>query len=171
MSVSEAKKLKALEEENRRLRQLVANLAGQCGLEECSLKKLVKPAARRSVVGYMASQYEMSERHACSVVQRHRSSCRYGSTSDGNNELREVLRALAAARPQWGQERLHVLVRRQGFMVNHKRTERVYRELGLSLRLRKRSKRASTVSDSVARSLIPLSQRRAQPPLKTQPPP
>jgi len=38
-----------------------------------------------------------------------------------------------------------VLVRRQGYVVNHKRTERLYRELGLSLRLRKRSKRASTV--------------------------
>jgi putative transposase len=93
----------------------------------------------------MASQYEMSERHACTVVQLHRSSCRYESKPDGNDELRDMLKALAAARPRWGQERLHVLVRRQGYMVNHKRTERLYRELGLSLRLRKRSKRASTV--------------------------
>lgn len=93
----------------------------------------------------MSSQYEMSERHACGVVHLHRSSCRYEAKPDGNDELRDILRALAAVRPRWGQERLHVLVRRQGYPVNHKRTERLYRELGLSLRLRKRSKRASSL--------------------------
>ncbi len=87
----------------------------------------------------------MSQRHACGVVELHRSSCRYQVRPDGNDELREILKGLAAARPRWGQERLHVLLRRQGYMVNHKRTERLYRELGLSLRLRKRSKRASIV--------------------------
>lgn len=85
----------------------------------------------------------MSQRHACGVVRLHRSSCRYESKPDGNDELRELLKTLAAARPRWGQERLHVLIRRQGYEVNHKRTERLYRQLGLSLRLRKRSKRAS----------------------------
>jgi len=106
---------------------------------------MVKPAAKREVVGYMTSQYEMSQRHACGVVALHRSSCRYEAKPDGNADLREMLKAVAAARPRWGQERLHVLVRRQGYVVNHKRTERLYRELGLSLRLRRRSKRASAV--------------------------
>jgi putative transposase len=93
----------------------------------------------------MTSEYEMSERHACGVVRLHRSCCRYQAGPDGNEELRDILKALAAARPRWGQDRLHVLVRRQGYRVNHKRTERLYRELGLALRLRKRSKRASTI--------------------------
>lgn len=90
-------------------------------------------------------EYEMSERHACAVMQLCRSSCRYEARPDRNEELRELLKALAAARPRWGQERLQVLVRRQGYLVNHKRTERLYRQLGLALRLRKRSKRASSV--------------------------
>jgi putative transposase len=94
-------------------------------------------------VGYLESRFEMSERHGCKVVRLHRSSCRYEAKPDGNDELREQLKTLAAARPRWGQERLHVLLRRQGHPVNHKRTERLYRELGLSLRLRKRAKRAS----------------------------
>jgi putative transposase len=93
----------------------------------------------------MKKRYEMSERHACTVLALHRSSCRYETKPDGNDDLRALLKVLAAARPRWGQERLHVLVRRQGYPVNHKRTERLYRELGLSLRLRRRSKRASTV--------------------------
>ncbi len=87
----------------------------------------------------------MSQRHACGVVRLHRSSYRYESKPDGNDELRELLKTLAAARPRWGQERLHVLIRRQGYEVNHKRTERLYRQLGLSLKLRKRLKRASGV--------------------------
>lgn len=94
-------------------------------------------------MGYLESRFEMSERHGCEVVRLHRSSCRYEAKPDGNDELRELLKTLAAARPRWGQERLQVLIRRQGYRVNHKRTERLYRELGLSLRLRKRSKRAS----------------------------
>lgn len=85
----------------------------------------------------------MSQRRACTVVPVHRSSCRYQAQPDKNGELRDLLRVLAAARPRWGQERLHVLIRRQGYLVNHKRTERLYRELGLALRLRKRCKRAS----------------------------
>jgi len=88
-------------------------------------------------------RYEMSQRHACTVLALHRSSCRYLARSDGNDDLRTLLVALAAARPRWGQDRLHVLVRRQGYVVNHKRTERLYRQLGLSLRLRRRRKRAS----------------------------
>jgi putative transposase len=96
-------------------------------------------------VGYVMGDYEMSERHACAVMQLCRSSCRYEAKPDRNDELRELLKALAAARPRWGQERLQVLIRRQGYLVNHKRTERLYRELGLSLRLRKRSKRASAL--------------------------
>lgn len=88
-------------------------------------------------------RYEMSERHACQVMDLSRSSCRYEAKPDGNDDLRQLLKALAEARPRWGQDRLHVLLRRQGYLVNHKRTERLYRELGLSLRLRKRRKRAS----------------------------
>jgi putative transposase len=102
------------------------------------------------VVGYLTDEYEMSQRHACGMVDLQRSSCRYQAIPDGNDELREILKGLAAARPRWGQERLHVLLRRQGYLVNHKRTERLYRELGLSLRLRKRSKRASVVRIAAA---------------------
>jgi putative transposase len=90
-------------------------------------------------------RYEMSQRHACQVMELHRSSCRYEAKPDGNDDLRQLLKALAEARPRWGQDRLHVLVRRQGYLVNHKRTERLYRELGLSLRLRKRRKRVSNL--------------------------
>jgi len=47
--------------------------------------------------------------------------------------LRARLRALAGARPRFGYRRLHVLLRREGIVVNHKRIERLYREEGLAV--------------------------------------
>jgi putative transposase len=53
------------------------------------------------------------------------------------------MREIAETRRRFGAPRLHVLLRREGLVVNHKRTERVYREEKLSLRLKKRGKRPS----------------------------
>jgi len=53
------------------------------------------------------------------------------------------LRELAEARPRFGHMRLHLLLRREGWKANKKRTYRLYREEGLSVRTKKRKKRAS----------------------------
>ena len=52
------------------------------------------------------------------------------------------LRELAASRPRYGYRRLHVLLRRQGWRVNHKRIARLYREEGLPVRTKRRRKTA-----------------------------
>ena len=56
--------------------------------------------------------------------------------------LEERLLEQAAERPRFGYKRLTMLLRRDGFRVNHKRTYRMYRERGLTVR-RKRRNRAS----------------------------
>jgi putative transposase len=53
------------------------------------------------------------------------------------------MKELAAIRRRWGAPRLHILLKREGLVKNKKRTERVYRALGLSLRTKKRKKRPS----------------------------
>jgi putative transposase len=53
------------------------------------------------------------------------------------------LRELAQARPRFGYLRLHVLLRREGWVINKKRVHRLYREEGLTVRLTRRRKRAS----------------------------
>ncbi|WP_374537094.1 IS3 family transposase [Chitinimonas taiwanensis] len=50
---------------------------------------------------------------------------------------------LAEQRGRFGSARSHVLLQREGWRVNHKRVEWIYREVGLSLRLRSRCKRPS----------------------------
>jgi putative transposase len=55
-------------------------------------------------------------------------------------QLRERLRLLAGQRPRWGYRRLHVLLKRELGMINHKRVYRLYREEGLLMRRRKRKR-------------------------------
>ncbi|MGH7633067.1 MAG: IS3 family transposase, partial [Gemmatimonadaceae bacterium] len=64
----------------------------------------------------------------------------YYSARRGDAELRARLRALADAKPRWGYQQLHVLLRREGRVVNHKKVLRLYREEGLAVARRRRRK-------------------------------
>ncbi len=87
--------------------------------------------------------YGVSERRACRALGFSRSTQRYRSIADRREELRIRLRDLAAARPSYGYRRLWLLLRREGWTVNHKLVARLYREEGLALRKRKPKRRVS----------------------------
>lgn len=70
---------------------------------------------------------------------------RYEGHGRDDTAVRSRLRELAAEKRRYGYRRLHVLLLREGMLVNHKRVERIYREEGLSVRRRKR-KRACSVA-------------------------
>lgn len=78
--------------------------------------------------------YEVSERRACRALGFPRASHRYQSVRDDRAELRIRLRDLAATRVRYGYKRLHVLLRREGWEVNHKLVYRLYCEEGLQMR-------------------------------------
>jgi putative transposase len=60
-------------------------------------------------------------------------------------ELRMRIKELAESRVRYGYRRLHVLLQREGWQINHKRTNRLYSEEGLSIRTRSpRRRRAAT---------------------------
>lgn len=84
----------------------------------------------------------MSERRACRVLAVWRSSWRYRRRRTEDPALRERLRELALQRRRFGYRRLQVLLRREGWAVNHKRIYRLYREEGLLVRRRKRKRAA-----------------------------
>jgi putative transposase len=104
---------------------------------------MVTPAVWREAVAHLVRTYEMSQRRACSVTGADRSMVRYQRRRPDDAELRERLRALAAERRRFGYRRLHVLLRREGHVLNRKRTQRLYREEGLSVRKRRGRKRAT----------------------------
>jgi len=62
--------------------------------------------------------------------------------------LRLRLRDLAGARVSYGYRRLHVLLRREGWSVNHKRVYWLYRDEGLALKRKKPKRRRSPVARS-----------------------
>ena len=91
-----------------------------------------------------------SIRKACILVGLSRASYDYRPVARHDEELREKIRELAHQRRRFGCPRIHLLLRREGLEINHKRTERIYREEGLSLRKRKRRKTAA-----MARVILP----------------
>jgi putative transposase len=103
---------------------------------------MVTPVAKREAVAHLRSAFDMSERRACRIIGGMRMTMRYRSRRPDDAELRVRLRALAHERRRFGYRRLHVLLRREGFIVNHKRLFRLYREERLMVRRRGGRKRA-----------------------------
>ena len=103
---------------------------------------MVTPAARREAVKHVRSAFDMSERRACRVIGADRASVRWRTRRPDDTALRERLKALAEERRRFGYRRLHVLLRREGHLVNRKRVQRLYREEKLMVRRRSGRKRA-----------------------------
>lgn len=89
------------------------------------------------------STHGLSQRRACGLFGITRRTFRRAPGPDRNLKLRERLKQLAEERRRWGCPMLYRIIRREGWRVNHKRIERMYREEGLSLRRRRRRKRRS----------------------------
>ena len=89
---------------------------------------------KRDLVCEMKTSYQVSERWACKTMEFARSTIRYESLTDPQIALRMRLRELAAARVGYGYRRLHILLWREGWRVNHKRVYRLYQEEGLGMR-------------------------------------
>ena len=104
---------------------------------------MVTPHARREAVTMTLRQHPYSERRACRLLGVSRSGYRTGPRPDRNRWLRTRLKELADVRRRSGCPMLYSLLRREGWVVNHKRVERLYREEGFSLRRRRRKKRMS----------------------------
>lgn len=97
----------------------------------------------RLVIAWARTAYGVSERRACRAFGANRTAVRYPSVRPGRDVLRQRLRELAAARVSWGYRRLHVLLQREGWGVNHKLVYRLYREERLVLKRRRPKKRKS----------------------------
>ncbi len=92
----------------------------------------------------------LSERRACKLVGMTRSSYRYAVRRQEPAGLRERLRGLAQERCRFGYRRLTVLLRREGWAVNHKRVYRLYRDEGLGVRRRRRKRMGAVRRQALA---------------------
>jgi len=94
-------------------------------------------------VTHVRERLGLSERKACLLVNIAASVYRYRPKADNDNVLRQRLRELASQRKRFGSPRLHIMLKREGLVINHKRTERIYRGEGLALRRKRRRKDAA----------------------------
>ena len=102
----------------------------------------MSPARRRRAVAMLCDCLDVSERWACRVVGQHRSTQRYSPTEVVEDMvLRARLRQISAGRPRWGYRRAHQLLVEDGFEINRKRTQRLWREEGLRVPQRTRKRR------------------------------
>lgn len=101
---------------------------------------MVSPQCKREAVGVLIAERALGVTRACGLVGISRSLYRYRSRLPAALELRGRIAELAMIKRRYGYRRIHVLLRREGWSVNHKKTYRLYREQGLMVRKRKRKR-------------------------------
>lgn len=103
---------------------------------------MVTAAARREAASHLCDDYGVSQRRACRAIGADRRSIRYRRVRPEDGVIRSRLREIAAVRRRFGDRRLHILLRREGIALNHKKLRRLYAEERLQVRRRGGRKRA-----------------------------
>ena len=103
---------------------------------------MVTPEAKRDAVVHACVEHGVSQRRACEVLNVDRSSVRYQSIRPDDAGLRVAMKQVATERRRFGYRRIHVMLQRQGIVMNQKKLRRLYREENLQVRKRGGRKRA-----------------------------
>ncbi|WP_440515063.1 IS3 family transposase [Serratia sarumanii] len=140
LGVTELRRLRQLEDENQRLKKLVADLSlDKEMLQEGAKTKVLRPAQKRQAVHFLQEAYRISGRRACGLLMQSRTVYHWQSRRD-DRAITLRIREIAETRIRYGYPRIHIQLRREGWLVNHKKTHRIYCLEGLNLR-RKRPRR------------------------------
>jgi putative transposase len=94
----------------------------------------VSPARRRQAVAHVCQSLEVSERRACWVLGQARSTQRHAPIlTEAERRLRGRIEELAKKYGRYGYRRITALLREEGWRVNHKKVERIWRQEGLKV--------------------------------------
>ncbi len=103
---------------------------------------MVGPTAKRRAVGSLVKDEQCSERRACGLIGFSRGTYRREPIKRQQDQvLRQRLHALARAFSRYGYRRIYVKLRQEGFRVNRKKVQRLWREEGLKVPQRPQRKR------------------------------
>ncbi|HUZ89998.1 MAG TPA: IS3 family transposase [Candidatus Acidoferrales bacterium] len=131
MKADDAKELRRLRDENGRLKRMVADLSlDNEMLKEVGAGKILSPARRREAVRHLQGRFEVSERRACRAIGQHRTTQRRSPRPvlAPEHQLRWRLREISKDWPRYGFRRAWALLRQEGWKVNRKRVQRIWRE-------------------------------------------
>jgi putative transposase len=87
-------------------------------------------------VNKVCCEWDVSIRRACRVLSVDTSTYHYKSRRRGQADLEQRIKEIAETRMRYGYRRVHVVLQREGWMTNIKRTYRLYTALGLQLRVK-----------------------------------
>lgn len=141
MDVSDAHRLKSLEDENAKLKRLVAETMLDNVVLKDFLEELTTPNVRRAAALKAMQDHDISQRRACRLVGVDPKTVRREHPPD-NPEVREEMQAIPSKRRRFGYRRIGVLLERKGMIMNHKKLYRLYTEEKLGVRRRRGRKRA-----------------------------
>ena len=102
----------------------------------CCQKNITLTRLREWILD-LQTRYGASQRQVCGALNASRSSVRNRSVVRDSGALGLRIREIAETRVHYGYRRVHILLRREGWRDNHKRIYRLYRDQGLSLRLKR----------------------------------
>ncbi len=105
MEASDIKKMKDLEDENRRLKQMFADLSLECRALKDVIEKALKPAIKRELVSYLTAQFAMSLRQACRILSLSRTVFRYQPDTRRDEPVIMALTVAAERYPRYGYKR------------------------------------------------------------------
>ena len=107
---------------------------GQCDPQGGALKKVISPDRRRQAVEQVQTVMDVSERRVCRMLGQPRSTQRYKKRIPENEEiLTGRMVALASEYGRYGYRRITAMLRGEGWQVNHKSVERLWRREGLKV--------------------------------------
>lgn len=103
---------------------------------------MVGPARKREAVAHLVEARDASQRRACKVVKQPRSTNRYIPKGCVEEErLKKRLKEISDAEPRSGYRMAAKHLRREGWKINDKRVQRLWREEGLKVPQKQRKKR------------------------------
>lgn len=126
---AEMKRLKQLEDENGKLRKLVADLS----LDKEMLRhspKTVRPGRKRELVAETCDEWNVSIRRACRVLEFDTSTYHYKFRRRDQAGIEARIKDICATRVRYGYRRAHVMLTRERCDINMKVTYRILQGLG-----------------------------------------
>jgi putative transposase len=103
----------------------------------------------------LQERLDISQRRACQIVGQHRSTQRHAPVNpDPDRDLRVELRTFAREHPRWGYRRAHAVLVREGHVCNRKKIQRLWREEGLRVPVKRRKRQRLGVSSTPADRLM-----------------
>lgn len=106
---------------------------------------MVSPKVKRTVARFLKEKYPVSYRKAARALGLAQSTLHYREKIKNEMRIETRMRELVQKHRRFGLPRIHYLLKREGVVVNLKRTRRIYRKLALQLNRRKRRTKGPAV--------------------------